>query len=91
MSEFEKWLRYIENAPARSLWSDSRDDAADEMVNAAERALAGEPFPSELEGCRCGADKDEPHTCPFKSDINGDDTTLCTCCKECTHQCAMDI
>ena len=33
----------------------------------------------------------EPHTCPFAVEINDDETSLCTCCKECTHECAMDI
>lgn len=38
----------------------------------------------------CG-DPATPHTCPFKSEINGDDFTECTCCEACTQQCAMDI
>ena len=33
----------------------------------------------------------EPHTCPFREDVNGDYTTLCTCCEKCQHECAMDI
>ncbi len=33
----------------------------------------------------------EPHPCPFKSDVRGDDTTLCRCCKECERECLMDI
>ena len=40
---------------------------------------------------RCEANEaNEPHACPFKSEINNDDTE-CTCCNECTHECAMDI
>jgi len=31
------------------------------------------------------------HTCPFSSEINGDDDTLCDCCEDCEHECAMDI
>lgn len=31
-----------------------------------------------------------PHDCPFRSEIYDDDTTLCTCCKACQHECAMD-
>ncbi len=33
----------------------------------------------------------EPHPCPFASEIHNDDDTLCTCCERCTHECAMDI
>jgi len=42
------------------------------------------------EKCTCDQDAEE-HTCPFKSDVHDDNETLCTCCKYCTHQCAMDI
>lgn len=33
----------------------------------------------------------EPHTCPFAEEINDDYDSLCTCCDECAHECAMDI
>ncbi len=33
----------------------------------------------------------EDHTCPYQSDVNNDDTFTCTCCEDCTHDCAMDI
>lgn len=33
----------------------------------------------------------ELHSCPFLSEVHGDDETLCDCCDECTHECAMDI
>ncbi len=33
----------------------------------------------------------ELHTCPFKSEINDDNETLCNCCDDCSHECAMDI
>lgn len=33
----------------------------------------------------------ELHTCPFKEEINNDSETLCECCDDCTHECAMDI
>ena len=40
----------------------------------------------------CGKNpKAEPHTCPFKEEINGDDKSLCTCCESCTENCAWDI
>lgn len=32
----------------------------------------------------------EPHTCPYGSEINGDDTP-CTCCESCTDLCADEI
>lgn len=31
------------------------------------------------------------HTCPYASDVNNDNESLCNCCDACTHQCAMDI
>lgn len=31
------------------------------------------------------------HTCPFKSEICGDDETLCDCCHNCQYECAMEI
>jgi hypothetical protein len=40
--------------------------------------------------CNVG-EKQGPHTCPFKSDIGGNDEKLCECCLECKHQCAMAI
>ncbi len=33
----------------------------------------------------------EPHTCPYAEDIHNDSKTLCTCCTNCEHECAMDI
>lgn len=41
--------------------------------------------------CRCGETSERLHTCPFAEEINGDSETLCNCCSECEHQCAMDI
>lgn len=47
------------------------------------------------EGDRCSrckiAASESPHPCPFASEIHDDDQSLCDCCDECTHQCAMDI
>jgi hypothetical protein len=39
------WLRYISNTPNRSLWFDDRDDAAYEMLSAADTALTTEEYP----------------------------------------------
>ena len=42
--------------------------------------------------CECGKNPaTEPHTCPYKEEIEDDHTTLCTCCKECEDQCADDV
>jgi hypothetical protein len=44
------------------------------------------------DSCKCGSKEEiEEHTCPFASDVWGDNTTLCTCCEDCTYECAMDI
>ena len=44
-----------------------------------------------MEECNCGAPAKEPHTCPYKEDINGDSETLCQCCDGCQSDCARDI
>lgn len=36
-------------------------------------------------------DATEPHSCPYRADINNDPDSLCTCCADCEHECAMDI
>lgn len=48
---------------------------------------------TEKEMCRCGVnEQSEPHGCPFAEEINGNcDAEYCTCCDDCTHECAMDI
>ena len=33
----------------------------------------------------------EPHPCPFAADVYDDKEYLCTCCEECTYECAQDI
>ncbi len=41
---------------------------------------------------RCQKNKaSEPHTCPYAEEIGNDKETECTCCSECTRECAMDI
>lgn len=32
-----------------------------------------------------------PHTCPYREELGDDYETLCTCCADCQHECAMDI
>lgn len=38
----------------------------------------------------CDKPAKAPHACPFKQEIN-DDETLCTCCADCEHECMMEI
>ena len=33
----------------------------------------------------------EDHTCPYESEINGDDETMCNCCSECEYDCGQEI
>lgn len=45
-----------------------------------------------VHSCKCGnTQKSTLHTCPFKTDMNDDYDSLCRCCSDCTHECAMDI
>jgi hypothetical protein len=45
-----------------------------------------------IEKCKCGKnDCEDEHPCPFLSDIHDDEETLCNCCGDCQHECAMDI
>lgn len=43
------------------------------------------------EKCDCGNDGEPLHICPLKEEIHGDDESLCNCCKDCEHECLMDI
>jgi hypothetical protein len=43
------------------------------------------------ESACCENQPEEEHTCPYKSEISDDDESLCTCCEDCAHECAMDI
>lgn len=48
-----------------------------------------EPVPGQRRVC-CG-ERVTAHSCPYKSDVDGDDTTLCNCCEACEQMCADDI
>jgi hypothetical protein len=39
----------------------------------------------------CKGEAQAPHTCPYLSEINDDEETLCTCCKYCEQECADAI
>ena len=32
-----------------------------------------------------------PHACPFAGEVRADVARRCTCCQQCTHECAMDV
>lgn len=40
---------------------------------------------------KCNNKATEPHPCPYNQDIDNDHDTLCTCCDECSKECARDI
>lgn len=44
-----------------------------------------------VELCGCGNPAEPLHSCPFKEEINDDSETLCNCCNDCRHECAMDV
>lgn len=33
----------------------------------------------------------ERHPCPYQEELYGDSETLCNCCDDCAHECALDI
>jgi hypothetical protein len=42
--------------------------------------------------CKENDATDEPHACPFASEINDDHSTdYCRCCGSCTDECADDV
>ena len=34
---------------------------------------------------------EDEHACPYKEEIDNDDTSLCNCCPNCTEECNNDI
>ncbi len=34
---------------------------------------------------------DDDHTCPYQSEINDDNESLCNCCADCSYECALAI
>lgn len=43
--------------------------------------------------CGCGRNPatEQPHSCPYQSEINDDDSEWCDCCEDCTQECVWDI
>ncbi len=39
----------------------------------------------------CSNDAREDHICPYREEMQEDKVSLCNCCEECEHSCAMDI
>lgn len=63
-----------------------------EMKEATKETLCDKPkplFSPYVE--RCTNLAQEPHTCPYLSDIEDDDETLCVCCERCENECYDDI
>jgi hypothetical protein len=48
--------------------------------------------PTVEDKCTCVTEPQEPHSCPYASEITDNyDPTYCNCCSYCEHQCCMDI
>lgn len=60
--------------------------ARDEALEHIERLKA-----QESKCQKCGNKAQPMHPCPYRSDIDGDNETMCNCCEECQHECAMDV
>ena len=71
---------------------DSEGELVAECCTQALAMLLVEALNSTAEkGCKdCLLVTDE-HTCPFAEEIHDDSETLCSCCEDCTNQCAWDI
>lgn len=39
----------------------------------------------------CGKPGRHNHNCPYSSEIDGDDETMCNCCDECTDDCRDEV
>lgn len=73
----------------KEVWSKRGEYGAIRIARSAKRK---EKRYSKVGKCKCGNNyKVGLHSCPFKEDMYGDYNTLCTCCNECRHNCAMDI
>ncbi len=58
-------------------------------MSATSNPVTEKPCPSGHRDCKGIAAA--PHPCPFREDMNNDAETLCECCENCAHECAMDI
>lgn len=39
----------------------------------------------------CNESTLELHSCPYQSDVNGNDEDYCDCCKDCEYDCVQEI
>lgn len=61
---------------------------------AAPTPFASKEMPAPKNKCespRCSAEGVDLHVCPYASEINNDDESLCNCCDGCAYQCGRDI
>ncbi len=76
-------------------WHTLIEGGAVEKLTVAERRTLDKMVKRHTDKCcgraSCTNPATEEHTCPYAEDINNDSTTLCTCCADCQHECAMDI
>ena len=72
-------------AMAEKSWKKSMDADAFEALTKAGVLQFGSKS-----SCKCDECPDE-HTCPRKQDVNNDNETMCTCCEDCTEECAGDV
>lgn len=42
-------------------------------------------------GPGCPNPCEQEHECPFASEIHDDHETMCCCCEDCAHECAMEV
>jgi len=56
---------------------------ANYMNNACEKLIG-------VDGNVCGKQPVELDICPYKLEIYNDDKSLCSCCKECRHDCYLE-
>lgn len=63
------------------------DLLSDELLEEAMALLIGLECPS----TNCANTGRPAHTCPYAEDIHNDSETLCYCCDDCAHDCAMGI
>ena len=60
------------------------------MINTDKDKVVRRLLNEKCESCGDNLAEDE-HNCPYKEEINNDDTSLCNCCSKCTEDCAGDI
>jgi hypothetical protein len=62
-----------------------------DKLSEADKAFMMVKYSHLLECDRCANSGTMSHTCPYKSDVDGDDETLCNCCADCVSLCGDEI